>query len=162
MTDRTLVLNVTNQPLTVVPVERALKLMLKDKVDVVHSNGRVFHSIGGEWRAPSVVRIRYYVHVPYNPGVPTVSRKAIFARDHGECQYCGRKAENLDHVVPQARGGKHTWTNLVAACRKCNSRKRDRTPEQANMKLKREPHEPNGSKFFIFGTPEPDWEPYLG
>jgi 5-methylcytosine-specific restriction endonuclease McrA len=162
MTERTLVLNVTNLPLTVVSVERALTLMLKDKVDVVASNGRVFHSAGQEFRAPSVVRIRYYVHIPYKPGAPRVSRKAVFARDNGECQYCGKKAENLDHVVPQAIGGKHSWDNLVAACRKCNSRKRDRTPEQANMHLKREPREPSGSKYYVFGTPDPEWEPYLG
>lgn len=161
--NRTLVLNVTDQPLTVVSTERALTLMLKDKVDVVAANGRVFHAAGGaEFRAPTVVRIRYFVHVPYNPGTPNVSRKAIFARDRGQCQYCGKNAENLDHVVPQARGGKHTWDNLVAACRRCNSRKRDRTPEQAGMKLKREPYEPKGSKYFVFGTPEPEWEPYLG
>lgn len=158
---RTLVLNVTEQPLTVVSTERALRLLLKGRVDVVSYNGRTFHSATEEFRAPSVVRVKRFIHVPYKPMAAAVSRKAIFARDSATCQYCGRKAENLDHVIPQAKGGKHTWDNLVAACRKCNSRKRDRTPEQAGMKLRKEPREPSGSKFFVFGTPDPEWEPYL-
>lgn len=158
---RTLVLNATEEPLTIVPVERAIMLMLKGRVDPVAMNGRVFHAERIEYRAPTVVRLRYFVHVPYNASVPIVSRKAVFARDKGICQYCGGKAENLDHVIPQAKGGGHTWDNLVAACKRCNSRKRDRTPQEANMKLLSEPHEPRGSRYYVWGTPEPEWEPYL-
>lgn len=162
MTSRTLVLNVTEQPLAVVSAERAIRLILKDKVDVVASNGTVMRSAEEEFSVPSVVRIRHFVHVPYNPAAPIVSRKAVFARDNGLCQYCGRKAENLDHVMPRSKGGAHSWLNLVAACKRCNSRKSDRTLKEAGMKLLRAPKEPKGSRYYVFGQPEPDWLPYLG
>jgi 5-methylcytosine-specific restriction endonuclease McrA len=159
--DRTLVLNADYQPLTIVSAERGLTLLMKDKVDLVASNGRVVHSQTEEWHVPSVVTLRYFVKVPYKHGVAQPSRKAVFARDHGECQYCGGKAENLDHVVPRAKGGTHTWDNLVAACKRCNGRKADKSLAQSGLKLKREPYEPKGSKYYVFGKPEPEWEPYL-
>lgn len=156
-----LVLNVTEQPLTVVPVERALALILKEKVDVIASNGKVFHSENEEFHAPSVVRVRYFVKVPYKVDAPRVSRKAVFARDRGECQYCGGRAENLDHVVPRAKGGRHSWDNLVAACHRCNTRKGDKTLSQSGLTLRAEPHEPRGSRYYVFGRPDPSWATYL-
>jgi 5-methylcytosine-specific restriction endonuclease McrA len=161
MADRTLVLNTTHMPLTVVSAERGLTLIMKGKVDLVASNGRVIRSEREEFHVPSVVVVRQFVHVPYNTVAPSVSRKAIFARDHGKCQYCDGRAENLDHVVPRTKGGRHTWDNLVAACKKCNSKKADKTLAQSGLKLLRAPKEPKGSKFFVFGRPEVEWESYL-
>lgn len=161
MADRTLVLNVDHRPLTIVSAERGLTLIMKGKVDLVASNGRVVHSEKQEFHVPSVVTVRHYVHVPYSAAAPAVSRKAVFARDQGECQYCGDRAENLDHVIPRAKGGKHTWDNLVAACKRCNSRKADKTLAKSGLKLRREPKEPRGSKYYVFGKPEAEWEPYL-
>lgn len=67
-------------------------------------------------------------------------------RDAWTCQYCNEKKATkdltFDHVLPRAQGGKTNWTNIVTACRPCNSRKEDRTPEQAKMKLKTVPVEP--------------------
>ena len=91
------------------------------------SNGMVFHSERLVIEAPSVVRLRRYVRVPYRPHAP-LTRRAVFARDAWTCQYCGARAENLDHVVPRSRGGLHVWENVVAACRRCNAKKEDRTP----------------------------------
>ena len=161
MSDRTLVLNADHQPLTIVSAERGLTLVMKGKVDLVASNGRVMHSEREAYHVPSVVCVRYYVHVPYNAVAPAVSRKAVFARDHGECQYCGEKAENIDHVIPRTKGGRHTWDNLVAACRKCNSRKADKTLAQSGLTLRRKPVEPKGSRYYVHGYPEAEWEPYL-
>ena len=62
---RSLVLNVTHQPLAVVPVRRAVVLVLKEKADIVASTGVVFRSVRVEIPAPSVVKLRYFVHVPY-------------------------------------------------------------------------------------------------
>ena len=77
-------------------------MVLKEKADVVMSNGMVFHSAHLTIEAPSVVRLRRYVHVPYRHA--PLTRRAVFARDLGTCQYCGAAAENLDHVVPRSRG----------------------------------------------------------
>ena len=74
---------------------------------------------------------------------PRLTRRAIYARDNNTCQYCGQKFPtselNLDHVVPRSRGGLTTWANIVCSCVACNSRKGNRTPEQANMRLIRQP-----------------------
>ena len=129
---RALVLNASDSPLAVVPARRAVVLVLKEKAEVVLSNGMVFHSERIVMEAPSVVRLRRYVRVPYRPHAP-LTRRAVFARDAWRCQYCGAAAENLDHVIPRSRGGLHVWENVVAACRRCNTKKEDRTPSEAGL-----------------------------
>ena len=117
---RALVLNATDAPLAVVPARRAVVLVLKEKAEVVLSNGAMFRSEHIAIDAPSVVRLRRFVRLPYRPHAP-LTRRAVFVRDAWSCQYCGQSAENLDHVVPRSRGGLHIWENVVAACRRCNS-----------------------------------------
>jgi 5-methylcytosine-specific restriction endonuclease McrA len=100
------------------------------------------------------------VHVPYRPHAP-LTRRAVFARDLGTCQYCGAAAENLYHVIPRSRGGLHTWDNVVASCRKCNARKEDRTPQEAGFSLLRQPYAPRDGFHLTLGRIEPGWELYL-
>ena len=159
---RALVLNASFQPLCVVPARRALVLALKDKADVLHTNGHIFRSEALEIPAPTVVKLRYFVKVPYRSRA-SMSRRAVFVRDEFKCQYCGRAAENVDHIIPRSRGGGHTWDNVVAACRPCNSRKEDRLLEQAGMKLKRLPKAPHESVWIIVAVEkvDPEWEQYL-
>lgn len=134
--------------------------MLKDKAEVVVSNGLVFHSERLQIEAPSVVRLRYFVKVPYRAQA-ALTRRAVFARDDWRCQYCGESAENLDHVVPRSRGGAHTWDNVVAACRRCNSRKENRLPGEVGLRLHRKPFVPSNGFRLSLGRLEPDWEPFL-
>jgi 5-methylcytosine-specific restriction endonuclease McrA len=157
---RALVLNATEVPLAVVPARRAVVLVLKDKADVVASNGAIFRSERVWMDAPSVVRLRRFVHVPYRSHAP-LTRRAVFARDGWSCQYCGASAENLDHVVPRSRGGLHVWENLVAACRRCNAKKMDRTPAEAGYHLARQPFAPSDGFRLTLGQPDPGWERYL-
>jgi 5-methylcytosine-specific restriction endonuclease McrA len=157
---RALVLNGTDQPLAVVPARRAVVLVLKDKAEVVRSNGLVFRSENLRIEAPSVVRLRYFVKVPYRAHT-ALTRRAVFARDHWVCQYCGHPAENVDHVIPRSKGGAHSWDNVVAACRRCNSRKENRSPHEAGLKLARKPLVPKDGFRLSLGRLEPDWEPYL-
>jgi len=135
-------------------------LVLKDKAETVVSNGMVFHAERLEIEAPSVVRLRYFVKVPYRAQAP-LTRRAVFARDEGTCQYCGSPAENLDHVVPRSKGGEHSWENVVAACRRCNSQKENRLPEDAGLRLTRRPSAPSDGFRLSLGKLEPEWEPYL-
>lgn len=157
-----MVLNASFQPLCVVPVRRALVLALKGKAEVVHENGQVFHSESLELRAPSVVRLNYFVKVPFRARA-SLSRRAVFVRDEFECQYCGAKAENVDHIVPRSRGGAHTWDNVVAACRPCNARKENRTPQAVGLRLRRAPRPPHESVWIMVAVDrvDPQWEPYL-
>jgi 5-methylcytosine-specific restriction endonuclease McrA len=160
---KALVLNASYQPLCVVPIRRALVLALKGKADVLHTNGQVFRSELIEMRAPSVVRLNYFVKVPYRAR-SSLSRRAVFVRDDFECQYCGRPAENVDHIIPRSRGGGHTWDNVVAACRPCNSRKENRAPGDVGLSLRHPPTQPHDSVWIIVAVDrvDPVWEQYLG
>jgi 5-methylcytosine-specific restriction endonuclease McrA len=157
---RALVLNATDVPLAVVPARRAVVLVLREKAEVVLSNGMVFHSERIVIEAPSIVRLRRFVHVPFRAHAP-LTRRAVFARDGWTCQYCGGSAENLDHVVPRSRGGLHVWENVVAACRRCNAKKMDRTPQEAGYRLHRQPFAPSDGFHLTLGRPDPGWEAFL-
>jgi 5-methylcytosine-specific restriction endonuclease McrA len=112
---------------------------------------------------PSVVRLCYFVKVPYQARV-ALNRRAVFARDGHRCQYCGASAENIDHVIPRSKGGSHAWENVVASCRPCNARKRDRLLEDSGMRLRRRPAPPRERTWILVasGSVRSDWEPYLG
>lgn len=153
-------MNATLQPLAVVPARRAVVLVLKEKADIIASDGIVFRSERIQLPAPSVVRLRYFIHVPYRARA-ALTRRAVFARDGWVCQYCGLQAENVDHVVPKSRGGEHSWENVVAACRRCNSKKENRLPHEVGLKLHREPFVPSDGLRLSLGKLEPEWEAYL-
>jgi 5-methylcytosine-specific restriction endonuclease McrA len=112
--------------------------------------------------SPLVIRLRYVVKVPYHRKT-SLSRRAVFARDNHRCQYCGGVAESIDHVMPRSRGGLHAWDNVVAACRKCNLGKRDRTPDEAGMRLATLPMTPRELAWVTVeaGTVPDAWKPYL-
>lgn len=160
---RALVLNASFEPLCVVATRRALVLVLDDKAELLSSTSNVFRSARACFPEPSVVRLVTYVRVPYRARV-ALNRRAIFMRDDHRCQYCGSAAENIDHVVPRSRGGVHSWDNVVAACRPCNSRKEDRLlSEVTSMHLRRQPQAPAGRVWMLLamGGLRPEWRPYL-
>lgn len=157
---RALVLNATFEPLAVVAARRAVVLVIKDKAEVVAANGLAFHSERLTIPAPSVVRLNYFVRVPFRARA-SLTRRAVFARDEWTCQYCGRPAENVDHVIPRSKGGGHVWENVVAACRRCNARKENRLPHEAGLALRRPPFAPRDGLRLSLGRLEPEWEAYL-
>jgi 5-methylcytosine-specific restriction endonuclease McrA len=160
---RSLVLNASYEPLGTVAARRAVVLVLAEKADCLHPSGLVLHAERMQIDVPSVVRLRQFVHVPFRRRV-AVSRRAVMARDGHRCQYCGAHADSIDHVTPRSKGGQHVWDNVVAACRACNVRKRDRLLHESGMRLRRAPAVPHGIIWSIVaggGIPE-DWVPYLG
>jgi 5-methylcytosine-specific restriction endonuclease McrA len=159
---RALVLNATFEPLCVVSARRALVLVLKHKAELVHQDGGTYHSERLEMPIPSVIRLRYFVKVPYRARA-SLSRRAVFVRDSFQCQYCAAVAENVDHVLPRSRGGTHTWDNVVAACKACNTKKENRLPHEAGMKLRSKPAAPREKTWIIVavGRIDEKWEPYL-
>jgi 5-methylcytosine-specific restriction endonuclease McrA len=157
-----LVLNASYEPLSVVSARRATCLVLADKAEVLEDDGRVIRSEKLSFPSPSVIRLRYMVKVPYVRRA-ALSRRAIFARDDHRCQYCGNHADSIDHVVPRSRGGQHIWENVAAACRPCNLDKRDRTPEEAGMRLAKPCSAPRTSAWVVVsvsGVPD-TWRRYL-
>jgi 5-methylcytosine-specific restriction endonuclease McrA len=103
-----------------------------------------------------VVKVPYHRHA-------ALSRRAVFARDDHRCQYCGDHADSIDHIFPRSRGGLHEWENVAAACRPCNLKKRDRTPQEAGMRLARPPRAPRETTWVVVavGRVPEDWKPYL-
>lgn len=159
---RALLLNASFEPLCVVPVRRAVVLVFKQRAEIVAEGGGHFRSEREHFPVPSVIRLTSFVRVPYRSRVP-LSRRAVFARDGHRCQYCGRPAENIDHVVPRSRGGAHEWENVVAACRPCNAKKEDRLPGEVGYTLRRPPAPPHSTVWLLAhaGKVDPSWLRWL-
>ncbi|HWG85509.1 MAG TPA: HNH endonuclease, partial [Deinococcales bacterium] len=131
-----LVLNASYEPLHVCSIKRAVTLLMDEAAERVEDAPAFLRSPSTNFPVPSVIRLRRYVRRPPRYHV-AFNRRNVFRRDGHTCQYCGRSGGDLtlDHVLPRSRGGRNTWENIVTACRECNSRKRDRTPEEARMHL---------------------------
>ena len=162
-TSATLLLNATYEPLCVVSSRRAIVLVLAEKAEAVDSAVEVVHAETLSLPVPVVVRLTRYVRVPYPAQVP-LSRRAVFTRDGQTCVYCGGSATSIDHVVPRSRGGTHTWDNVVAACRRCNHAKADRSLAELGWALPHPPRTPNGAAWRLLGTRsvDPRWRTWLG
>lgn len=146
-----LALNASYEPLTILPVRRALRLVIDQKAEALEvDESRPFRSEKLEYAAPVVIRLVRYIQVPRRFR-RQVTNTFLFARDEYRCQYCGRGRGELgyresltrDHIVPISRGGGNDWRNVVTACSRCNLEKGDRTPREAGMQLRTRPREPN-------------------
>ncbi len=146
-----LALNASFEPLTILPVERALRLVIDSKAEVLEVDfARVFRSQREELPCPTVIRLVRFVHVPRRFR-RQVTNTFLFARDGYRCQYCGRHRHDLrarefltrDHVVPLSLGGENGWENVVTACSTCNNRKGSHLPEHCGMHPSHPPREPN-------------------
>jgi 5-methylcytosine-specific restriction endonuclease McrA len=163
---RVLLLNATFEPLTALPLRRAVVLVVCGKAEVVHgdSAGLILHSSTASVVVPSVIRLSSYVRVPYRGRVP-LTRAGLMHRDRYRCAYCGGRAETIDHVVPRSRGGAHSWTNCVACCAKCNHRKADKMLSELGWRLLVVPTAPRGPHWRLLAgvaDADPQWLPYLG
>ena len=138
-----LVLNATYEPINVCTVRRATVLLLKSKAEVIEIGTRDLHWASGSLPRPVVIRLVTYVRIPRDTHKRKITRRAVFARDGWECQYCGaRTSLTVDHVIPRSKGGGSGWDNIVASCAPCNRRKGDRLPHQINMHPRVKPHTP--------------------
>ncbi len=159
----TLVLNRNWQPVNVATVARSLTMLWNESAHVVDPDdfrlytwadwarleprdGEPFlRTVTMRMRVPEVLTLTRYDR-PRESAV-TFSRRNLFKRDHTTCQYCGTRPGGpeltIDHVLPRAQGGVSTWENCVLACVACNTRKANRTPEQAKMHLRKRPVRPS-------------------
>lgn len=158
-----LVLNLDHYPVAVVPVQKAMVLLLLEKAQLLAAYTHLeIRTVSQAFAYPAVIRLAQYKHIPYK-GV-LLNRANLFRRDRGACQYCGStKQLTVDHVVPRSKGGKTSWTNLVTACNRCNVLKGDKTLEQAGLHLQTAPFVPTLS-YFLASYAErqaPEWMPYL-
>jgi 5-methylcytosine-specific restriction endonuclease McrA len=141
---KVLLLNASFEPLGVVTIPRALRLVWKGSAEMVELDGdRVLRSPRFEFPCPGVIRLITYVNVRKRWYAAGNLRVKILMRDRYRCQYCGTKGTaadlTMDHILPRCHGGRTTPENLCAACKPCNLRKADRTPAEARMPLLSEP-----------------------
>lgn len=159
-----LVLNKSWVAVNVASVRRAVSLLYQDLARAVHpedyslydfenwcelsqmrTDGRFIHTPTIRIRVPDVILLNSFNGF-FRQEV-RFSRRNIFERDKNRCQYCGKRLARpdltIDHVIPQSKGGRDTWENLVLACVPCNVRKGNRTPHEANMPLVRKPIKPS-------------------
>jgi len=136
------------------------------KVDILHENSLILRTVSREYRSPSVVRLKSHVKRPH-PQL-RLSRRSILARDGYRCQYCGHSGHDLtvDHLVPKRLGGATSWENLVCCCKRCNTRKGDKTLAQVGFSLRANPRRPRYIPFisltkFINGARNEVWRDYL-
>ncbi len=164
-----LVLNRLWQPVHTCSVKRALKLLCLGHAQVVQTEGEaryqthdmgswaeyseenrpslaadLIHSVKVALCVPKIIVLGLYDRLPRKE--VKFTRQNVFLRDKHTCQYCHQifpeEKLNLDHVLPRDKGGKTTWENIVASCFPCNSRKANRLPREANMRLLNEPRIP--------------------
>lgn len=157
-----LLLNASYDPLRVITLKRAIVLVMQDKADIIESGDGVIRSQYLSIRTPSVIKLKYFVKIPYRAKMPLNNRNVLI-RDKHECAYCDdRKATTVDHVQPRSRGGQHRWENVVAACYRCNAKKADKTLAEIGWEPKWEPYVPSGTYWLVLGVQAKDaWEPYL-
>ncbi|MGF1590160.1 MAG: HNH endonuclease [Pleurocapsa sp.] len=160
---KVLVLNASYEPLNITSWRRAVVLLIKGKAEQLEHRGQIVYS---DFPLPTVIRLRYYVRVPYKE-IP-LTRRNVLERDANTCQYCKAKGDQLtiDHVVPRSRGGGDTWENLVAACVRCNVKKGNRTPKESEMTLQTKPRRPYSSLHFELvkytqGNSNQEWKKYV-
>ena len=160
---RTLILNSTFQPLSVVSFKRAVSLLHNNKINAIKNSEILLRSEKAEFFIPKVGILTYFVKAPFARRV-ALNRENIFIRDISTCQYCGKTAESVDHIVPRSKGGLHEWSNVVACCKKCNLIKADKLLHETHLNLRKAPGNPKGNFWIktIVGTnPDPSWEKYL-
>jgi len=131
---KTLVLNTTGTPLStwppsLIPTEEAICAIVRDRVTVIENWPDAFYrSPSVTMPVPKTVMLREYAHIS---ATPKFCRRSVLLRDRFRCQFCGQRfpSEELtfDHFIPRSKGGKTTWENILTACMRCNTKKRDKS-----------------------------------
>lgn len=167
---RALLISTIHEPIAFVSYRRMYSLLRRDVVDVLSEwDEYIVHDV----RAPAILRLKNFVLASTSHRMSGYNRGVVLARDGYMCQYCSRRLAlreaTIDHVAPRSRGGKNHWTNCVAACKNCNRRKDNMTPEEAGMSLVRRPGLPSVSHFWMADVRRipsneewhPDWDDYV-
>ena len=187
---QTLVLNRLWQAVNVIGVERAFSLLALDHAQVIYAEdgsfrvfdaaawfefckesefekgARVVRTVNQPVLVPAVLLLRGFDRMLMQE--MKFNRQNLLERDDYQCQYCGKslpnKELNMDHVIPRDRGGGTTWENVVISCIRCNSKKSNRLPMEAGMRLLKEPKRPARRPFVstLYGKPvEKSWEHFI-
>lgn len=154
---RALLLNADWAPLHFVSDIKALYLVMKGRAEVINGmDGKLsiweesFTSPTIKIPIPATLKLHKRVNKRWKP--PRFRKKVLFNRDNWQCQYCGtpltHTSVSIDHVLPSSRGGGTTWKNCVTACKPCNKKKANKTPDEAQMYLMKTPDQPTAFHFW--------------
>lgn len=162
---RALLISTIHEPIAFVNYRRMYSLLRREVVDVVSewSDDRIMMGL----QTPAILCLKNFILSRTAHKMCGYNRGVVLQRDEFTCQYCARfltfREATIDHVVPRSRSGKNHWTNCVAACKTCNRRKDNKTPEEAGMRLLRRPGLPTVTHFWLSdmrSEPSPeDWHP---
>lgn len=182
---RVLLLNQDFQVLGTVGVDRSIRMSMRGEKEnpiIIHEyvpDTFLTSGKGVKYPVPSVISLRHYINVRQRREESGAKRMKIYLRDGWQCQYCSIKASvkpnkkqihikelTLDHITPKSKGGSSLPSNLVTACKKCNQRKADRTPDEARMPLRTEIHDItqigiDNIMLCRYVEHRPEWLPYL-
>ncbi len=180
---KVLVLNRSFLPIHVTTVKRAFCLVYLGVAKFVDDQYKMFDYeswadlrlnendesiglVGRTIKVPRVILLQVYDRIPKKQ--IRFSRFNVFSRDRNTCQYCNKTFArvdlNLDHVIPRSKGGLTTWENIVCSCVECNRKKGGRSPEQARMKLVRQPKKPHWTECLNLSMKNrfyKEWKPFL-
>ncbi len=164
-----LYLNLNFEVIDIISWRRAVTLYFKEKVKV-HENyeDSFVSSPSYTMNLPSVVVATEFQNQKKNKKAINLNRRNLLIRDNHTCLYCGKTLTDaggtIDHVVPRSKNGKNVWSNVVAACIKCNRKKDDNSLDEANMKLLRQPFIPTRDIFlrkYLKNKEYECWRPYV-
>ena len=142
---KTLVVDSSFMARSIIPTERAFVISYKGNAEIIAEHPESFKLVNPDLdiKKPSIIRV--FKYVKQNIHTVPLTRENVYKRDNFECVYCGQsnlKLLTLDHVIPQSKGGKNSWDNLVTACRKCNGEKSDLTLQEYGKEIP-EPKRPH-------------------
>lgn len=137
-------LNASYEPLMKVSFQKAVRMLFREVaiVEEAESHPTGETKMVGPHPWPRVIRLVRYVATKWLYRPAGWSKRGVLVRDGHTCAYCGGHATTVDHLVPLSRGGPWSWENCISACRACNGRKADRTPDEAGMRLRFHPYVP--------------------
>ena len=143
---RTLVLNQSYVPIDIQDWKKAIKKVFSEKAEILEGYTDAQLQDWSSLNAPSVIRLFHFLNPPKKTRYEPFTRKNVWVRDKGKCQYCGKFVSlakmTFDHITPKSQGGRTTWKNIVTCCLKCNSKKDNKTPKEARMRLRSRPIAP--------------------
>jgi len=156
---KTLLLNFNYEPLSFIIERRAIKLLVKEKVEALHFWDEYLTFVNGKMQLPAVLRLKE--PIIRNCYDADFNRKAIIRRDNSTCQYCSKVLSKyhltIDHIIPKSKGGPNNYKNCVVCCKVCNLLKGNKTPEEAKMFLIKAPARPSLSAIHNLIDEYLDW-----
>lgn len=163
----TLLINASYEPIAFIPERKVLKLISKNKVEILsHWENEIIRWGSGKMNYPAVVKLRH--HVRWIPRKVRFNRIGVFKRDLYQCQYCGINIHpskaTVDHVIPKTYGGENSWKNCVTSCFDCNNKKGKNTLEKSGLRLLKKPLVPQitiMSDYYLLTEKHEDWKNYI-